>query len=278
MACDQPAKKSNVNLMSSNSSTTASSEFELPVYTFKILNTFKHDQKAFTQGLVFHKGVLYESTGGNGTSSLRKVELDTGKILQKIDLKKQYFGEGMTIFNNKIYQITWRDKTAFVYDLNSLILEKEFKYEGEGWGLTNDDKHLIVSDGTHIIKFIDPETFSVVKRIPVLRENGKPLFLLNELEFVKGEIWANIWHSEQTETGTTQGLLPNIAKPNYIARINPETGKVVGWIDLGGISPEDNSADGENTLNGIAFDNDNERIFVTGKKWKRLFEISLAAK
>lgn len=276
--CEKQAGNPNNNSMPANVTKATSSDTNLPVETYKIVNTFKHDPKAFTQGLIFRKGFLYESTGENGSSSLRKVELTTGKVLQKIDLEKKYFGEGMTILNDKVYQITWRDKVGFVYDLESLSLLKEFKYQGEGWGLTNDQKHLIMSDGTHIIKFIDPETFDVVKQIPVMQENGKPLFLLNELEFVKGEIWANIWHSEQLETGTTQGRLPNIGKPNFIARINPETGKVVGWIDLGGISPDDTSADSENTLNGIAYDSENDRIFVTGKNWKRLFEISLVSR
>ncbi len=277
-ACDEQTNKPNINPMDANVSKATSPDSPLQISTYKIVNTFKHDPKAFTQGLIFHKGFLYESTGENGSSSLRKVELATGKVLQKIDLQDKYFGEGMTILDDKVYQITWRDKIGFVYDLESLSLQKEVKYQGEGWGLTNDQKNLIMSDGTHIIKFIDPDTFDVVKRIPVMQENGKPLFLLNELEFVNGEIWANIWHSEQSETGTTQGRLPNIGKPNFIARINPDTGKVVGWIDLGGISPDDSLEDSENTLNGIAYDSENDRIFVTGKKWKRLFEIDLVPK
>jgi glutaminyl-peptide cyclotransferase len=173
--------------------------------------------------------------------------------------------------------LTWRDGKAFQYDLNDFKLLKEFNYQGEGWGLTNDETNLIMIDGTHIIKFIDPETFNVTRKIAVLQENGKPLFLLNELEYIKGEIWANIWHSEETQTGTYQGVLPNLGKPNYIARINPETGKIVGWIDLANISPDD-TTDSENTLNGIAYDAANDRIFVTGKKWKKLFEIKLKQK
>lgn len=277
-ACDRQADKPNINSMAANDAKSTSSDSQVPISTYKIINTFKHDPKAFTQGLIFHKGFLYESTGGNGTSSLRKVEIETGKVLQKIDLERKYFGEGLTVLNGKAYQLTWRDKIGFVYEMESLSLLREVKYQGEGWGLTNDQKNLIMSDGTHILKFIDPETFDVVKRIPVMQQNGKPLFLLNELEFVNGEIWANIWHSEQLETGTTQGRLPNIGKPNFIARIDPDTGKVVGWIDLGGISPEDSSEDSENTLNGIAYDAESDRIFVTGKQWKRLFEIRLVPK
>jgi glutaminyl-peptide cyclotransferase len=278
LACDKPKEKTNVTTMNVNSSKVSSSDSKLPIYTYQIVNTFKHDSKAFTQGLVFHKGFLYESTGENGSSSIRKVELETGKVLQKTDLEKKYFGEGMTILDGKAYQITWRDKTGFVYDLETLSVEKQVKYLGEGWGLTNNGKNLIMSDGTHVLKLIDPETFDVVKSIPVLRDNGTPLYLLNELEFVKDEIWANIWHSEETETGTTQGLLPNVGKPNLIARINAESGKVLGWIDLSGISPEDNADDSENTLNGIAYDAENDRIFVTGKRWKKLFEIRLLPK
>lgn len=184
----------------------------------------------------------------------------------------------MTVLNGKIYQISWRNGLAFVYDLNNFKLLKELKYTGEGWGLTTDGTNLLMSDGTHIIKVIDPETFKTVRSVPVLQENGKPLYLLNELEYVKGEIWANIWHSEEKQTGTTQGELPNIGKPNYIARINPESGRVVGWIDLANISPEDSEDDSENTLNGIAYDAGGDRIFVTGKNWKKLFEIKIKPK
>ena len=252
---------------------------KIPVYTYEIVNTFKHDPKAFTQGLAVHDGFLYESTGGDGgDSSLRKIELQSGKVLQKHQISDDYFAEGMTIFNGKIYQITWREKTAFVYDLNDFKLLKELSYQGEGWGLTHDGKNLIMSDGTHIIKFIDPETFQTVRTVAVLQDNGKPLFLLNELEYVKGEIWANIWHSEETATGTTQGQMPNIGKPNYIARIDPNTGKIVGWIDLDKISPADSGDDYGDTLNGIAYDEASDRIFVTGKNWRNLFEIKLKAK
>ena len=248
-----------------------------PVYTYEIVNTFKHDPKAFTQGLIFTNGFLYESTGQEGESSLRKVELASGKVVQKHDVDDDIFAEGMTVLNDKVYQITWQDGICFVYGLSDFKQQQTLKYNGEGWGLTNDGTNLIMSDGSHLIKFADPQTFKIVRTVPVLQDNGQPLFLLNELEYVKGEIWANIWHSEDKTTGTTQGQMPNIGKPNYIARINPESGRVVGWIDLAGISPED-SDDGENTLNGIAYDAAGDRIFVTGKNWKRLFEIKLKAK
>jgi len=280
LACDDKANRSNANLNvpDKTNANSAKNSVPVPVYTYEIVNTFKHDSKAFTQGLIFHNGFLYESTGQEGESTLRKVELESGKVLQKFKLDDEIFAEGMTVLNDKIYQISWRDQTAFVYDVNGLKPLKELKYVGEGWGLTNDGKNLIMSDGTHLLKILDPETFKIVRALPVLQEDGKPLYLLNELEFVKGEIWANLWHSEQKQTDTTQGSMPNIGKPNYIARINPESGKVVGWIDLADISPEDAGKDSENTLNGIAYDAGGDRIFVTGKNWKRLFEIKVKPK
>jgi len=276
---ETPSNRPNVNTNTVNTNKTANQTADkIPVYTYEIVNTFKHDSKAFTQGLVFQNGFLYESTGQEGDSSLRKVELQNGKILQKHDLKDDVFAEGMTILNGKIYQISWQDGIAFVYELNDFKLLQQFRYNGEGWGLTNDGTNLIMSDGTHLIKFVDPQTFKTVRTLPVFQDTGKPLYMLNELEYVKGEIWANIWHSEEKMTGTTQGNLPNIEKPNYIARINPETGKVVGWIDLANISPEDSGKDDENSLNGIAYDAAADRIFVTGKNWRKLFEIKLKAK
>lgn len=277
LACDTKSDNLNKSITNNSNSTVKKNDSSAPVYTYEIVNTYKHDPKAFTQGLVFHNGFLYESTGEEGKSSLRKVELESGKVLQKYDVDDQFFAEGMTIFGDKIYQLTWRSGKAFLYDLNDFKLQKEFNYQGEGWGLTHDGKNLIMSDGTHIIKFIDPETFNIIRKVAVLQENDKPLFLLNELEYVKGEIWANIWHSEEKQTSTYQGTLPNIGKPNYIARINPENGKVVGWIDLANISPDDYDG-GENTLNGIAYDAANDKIFVTGKNWKNLFEIKLKQK
>lgn len=276
LACDTKTETPNINANVVNGANTTEKKSAVPVYTYEIVNTFKHDPKAFTQGLIFHNGFLYESTGNYGESSLRKVEPESGKVVQKKDIDRKFFAEGMTILNDRIYQLTWKENTAFVYDLNFNPI-KEFRYQGEGWGLTHDRTNLIMSDGTHIIRFLDPETFNVVRTITVMQETGKPLFLLNELEYVKGEIWANIWHSEEAMTGTTQGRLPNIGKPNYIARINPESGKVVGWIDLANISPDDYD-DGEKTLNGIAYDEASDRIFVTGKEWKKLFEIKLIQK
>lgn len=242
---------------------------KIPVYTYEIVNAFKHDPKAFTEGLFYHDGFLYESTGQDGASSLRKVELETGKVVQKFDLPKEDFGEGITLFDGKIYQLTWREGICRVFDAASFKLLKELNYQGDGWGLTNDGKNLIMTDSTHVIRFLDPETLQTVRTIPVFREDGQPLMQINELEYIKGEIWANIWHSEEPQI---------LGKPNYLVRINPENGKILGWVDLGGISPEDVDRDPENTLNGIAYDAANDRIFVTGKDWKKLFEIKVIPK
>jgi glutaminyl-peptide cyclotransferase len=260
------ANKTSGNLTNANSTKTTTS---IPVYTYEIVNTFKHDSKAFTQGLFVHNGFLYESTGQYGDSTIRKVEIESGKVLQKQDLLEDYFAEGTTILNGKIYQLTWQDGKAFVYDAETFKLLKEFDYPGEGWGLTDDGKNLYMTDSTHIVRVVDPETFKTIRTLVVLREDGKPLMSINELEFIKGEIWANVWHSEKPET---------LGKPNYIARIDPQSGKLLGWIDLGGISPDDVERNSENTLNGIAYDEATDRIFVTGKKWKKLFEIKVKAK
>lgn len=238
---------------------------KVPVYTYEIVKTYKHDSQAFTQGLFFYNGFLYESTGQFGESELRKVELETGKVLQKIGLSKNSFGEGSTVLNDKIYQLTWQEGQGFVYDMNFKLVG-DFGYAGEGWGLTNDGKNPIMSDGTHILRVVEPDTFKTIRHIVVNNENGRPLMKLNELEFVKGEIWANVWHSEE------------IGKPNHIARIDANSGKLLGWIDLQGISPDDVKRDSENTLNGIAFDAATDRIFVTGKNWKNLFEIKIKPK
>jgi glutaminyl-peptide cyclotransferase len=267
---ENSVNRQNVNVNSTiNTNNTANSPSQttgkIPVYTYEIVKTFKHDSKAFTQGLVFHNGFLYESTGQKGDSTVRKVEINSGRVLQKQDLSDDYFAEGMTILNDRIYQVTWQENTAFVYDVNDFKLLKELKYQGEGWGLTDDGTNLIMSDGTHVIRIVDPETFKTTRTLVVLDENGKPLLDLNELEYVKGEIWANVWHSEK------------IGKPNHIARIDPNSGKLLGWINLQGISPDDVERDNENTLNGIAYDETSDRIFVTGKKWRNLYEIKLKA-
>jgi glutamine cyclotransferase len=243
----------NVNSAKSNTGVSLS--------TYEVLNTYNHDPRAFTQGLFFHNGFLYESTGGLGRSSLRKVEIETGKPLQKFDLAEDYFAEGAALLNGKIYQLTWQQEKAFVYDVETFQLLREINYKGEGWGLATDGKQLIMSDGTHVIRFVDPETFETARTVTVFQESGQPLMQINEMEFVRGEIWANVWHSEL------------IGKPNHIARIDPQSGKLLGWINLDGISPDDVKRGDENTMNGIAYDAATDRIFVTGKNWKKLFEI-----
>lgn len=273
LACggENPATNANINVRNTTANNSVDTSNAAPqtapagTLTYEIVNTYKHDSDAFTQGLVFYNGQLYESTGQYGESTLRKVDLTSGKVLQKQEVAEDYFAEGMTILNDKIYQLTWQEKTAFVYDLNFKLL-KESKYTGEGWGLTNDGTNLLLSDGTHVVRVVNPENFETVRTLVVNDERGRPLMKLNELEYVKGEIWANVWHSE------------DIGKPNHIARIDPKTGKFLGWIDLNGISPEDVERNSENTLNGIAYDAAGDRIFVTGKKWKKLFEIKVKPK
>ncbi len=256
-----------------NVSNTTIKPAALPVYGYEIIKTYPHDPKAFTEGLVYSDGFLYESTGQEGKSSLRKIDLETGKVLQKFDLPPQNFGEGISIVNGKIYQLTWRDGLCRVFDAKTFKLVKELHYQGEGWGLATDGSALYMSQGTHVIKVLEAETFKQAQTVPVMREDGKPLMNINELEWVKGEIWANVWHSETPDI---------LGKPNYIARIEPATGKLLGWINLAGISPDDQAkgndpydAKAENTLNGIAYDPIKDRIFVTGKNWKNLYEIKI---
>jgi glutaminyl-peptide cyclotransferase len=240
----------------------------VPVSTYEIVKTYPHDAKAFTQGLVYRDGFLYESTGEYEESTLRKVNLETGKVVQQHKVPDEYFAEGMTIMGDKIYQLTWRERTVFVYNLADFRLLREIRYNDEGWGLTHDGTNLYATNRTHVIKVLNPENFETVRTLVVNDENGRPLMKLNELEFVKGEIWANIWHSEE------------IGKPNHIARIDPSTGELKGWVDLTNISPDDQRGDSrsENTLNGIAYDEAGDRIFVTGKNWKNLYEIKIKPK
>lgn len=230
--------------------------FRVQNYTYEIVNVFPHDPSAYTQGLVYHQGVLYESTGLNGSSSLRKVELQTGRVLQRINVPAQFFAEGLALFNNKLFQLTWQSQRAFVYDLDSFNMLNTFNYTGEGWGLTHDGRVLIMSDGTNQIRFLNPDTFAVQRTINVL-DNGRPIQQLNELEYIKGEILANIYQTER------------------IARIDPQHGRVTGWINLAGLLPYEDRARGVDVLNGIAYDEAGDRLFVTGKLWPKLFEIRL---
>jgi len=225
-------------------------------FTYRVVNAYPHDRNAFTQGLVFEDGVLYEGTGRQGYSTLRRVDLASGDVLQICQLPDRFFGEGITIFGERIIQLTWQSGVGFVYDRNSFELLEEFHYPTEGWGITHDGQRLIMSDGTSTLRFWNPETFEEIGRIEVRDQDG-PVTRLNELEYVQGEIYANVWQTDR------------------IARIAPDTGKVIGWIDLAGIlSPEDRS-EPVDVLNGIAYDAENDRLFVTGKLWPRLFEIEL---
>jgi glutaminyl-peptide cyclotransferase len=224
--------------------------------TYKIIHTYPHDPNAYTQGLIYLDGHLYESTGLNGHSSLRMVDLDSGRVLQSVPVPSQYFAEGLTNWGSTLIQLTWQSHIAFVYDRFSFRLLRTLRYDGEGWGLTQDGKNLILSDGTATLRFLDPTTFREVRRV-VVKDGGTPIMQLNELEYVRGEIYANVWHSDR------------------IARIAPESGKVLGWIDLTGILPDSQRSDPEAVLNGIAYDAVHSRLFVTGKLWPRLFEIKV---
>ncbi|MGI8916962.1 MAG: glutaminyl-peptide cyclotransferase [Pyrinomonadaceae bacterium] len=221
---------------------------------YQIVNVFPHDADAYTQGLVFTDGVLLESTGREGHSSLRRVEVQTGRVLNQVNVPRPYFAEGLALLNGKLYQLTWQHGVGFIYDAASLIKLGEFNYSGEGWGLTADGSSLILSDGSHRIRFLDPETFATRKTINVL-DSGRVIDSLNELEFIKGEIFANIWHNDR------------------IARIDPNTGRVNGWINLAGLREASGATVEEGVLNGIAYDAAADRLFVTGKLWPKLFEI-----
>ena len=226
-----------------------------PVHRYDIVNTYPHDPEAFTQGLVYRDGVLFESTGLAGRSTLRKVQLETGKVLQRIDVDKKYFAEGLTDWGNRLIQLTWVTNVGFVYDLSSFARVQTFAYDGEGWGLTQDGRRLIMSDGTPALRFLDPQTWKVTGRITV-RDRGTPVQRLNELEFVDGLVYANVWTTDR------------------IAMIDPASGEVKGWIDLTGLMPPAFTA-GDAVLNGIAYDAARRRLFVTGKLWPRLFEIRI---
>jgi glutamine cyclotransferase len=222
-------------------------------YGYKVVKRYPHDRTAFTQGLEYHEGFLYEGTGLNGRSTLRKVKLETGEVLQQVRLGNAFFGEGITVLPHEIVQLTWQSGMGFVYDRDTLKMSRSFTYPGEGWGLTNDGKRIFMSDGTAQIRRWDPSTLQEQQRITV-REGGKEIASLNELEWVKGEIYANVWQTDR------------------IARISPEDGRVLGWINLAGILEESERAQAD-VLNGIAYDAAKDRLFVTGKLWPTVFEI-----
>jgi glutamine cyclotransferase len=222
---------------------------------YEVVNNFPHDPEAFLQGLVWHNG-FFESTGQLGRSSLRRVEYPTGKVLQQVNLNSQYFGEGLAMVDNRLIQLTWQSHRGFVYDRDSFELLGEFRYDTEGWGLTYDGKSLVLSDGTDVLTFINPNSFKPTRKVSV-KFNGTALHDLNELEYINGEIWANVWHTDR------------------IVRIDPTSGQVKSYLNLAGILPEEEKSDPEAVLNGIAYDAQGKRIFVGGKLWPRIFEIRL---
>lgn len=229
----------------------------VPIYGYQIVRSYPHDPQAFTQGLSYHEGFLYEGTGLNGRSSIRKVKLENGEVLQIQNIDDQYFGEGIAVWRDSIVQLTWQSQIGFVYDLGTFQRKRSFTYRGEGWGLTHDGKRLIMSDGQSdgTLRYIDPATMEGAGKLTV-RDGNRPVAGLNELEFVKGEIFANVWQTYR------------------LARISATTGQVVGWIDLKGLlSPRE--AANVDVLNGIAYDAAGDRLFVTGKLWPRLFEIRI---
>lgn len=227
-----------------------------PLMTYEIINEYPHDPRAFTQGLIYLDGDLFESTGRYGESTLRKVNLESGEVLQQVSLPEAYFAEGLTAWDDTLVQLTWREGTGFVYQQDDFELLGEFSYETEGWGLTHDGEHLIMSDGTQYLYFLDPETFNSVGRVAV-RDQGEEIFQLNELEYIHGEVFANIW------------------KTDKIVRIDPADGTVTGWIDLAGLLPQQERRPDTDVLNGIGYDADQDRLFVTGKRWPKLYEIRL---
>lgn len=226
-----------------------------PVYTYRLIRQYPHDPTAYTQGLIYRSNTLYESAGLRGQSSLRRVVLETGEITQRIDIPAPYFAEGLTEFDGKLYQLTWQEQTGFIYTLESLQQIGTFSYPTEGWGLTDDKRQLIMSDGSDHLYLLDPTSLQVIANLSVRDERG-PVYRINELEYIEGEIWANIYQT------------------TCIARIDPQTGQVVGWIDITGLNDPVNHP-GAEVPNGIAYDADDKRIFITGKWWDSLYEIEI---
>lgn len=252
-----PSNPDNANASSSNNISNPNDNFT-PIFSYKIIDVFPHDPEAFTQGLVWEDGFLYEGTGLYGDSSLRKVELETGKILQLYQLSDDFFGEGITIFKERIYQLTWKEQIGFIYDADSFQLLETFSYSHEGWGITHDEKYLIISDGSPVLHFVDPLTFQEVKQVKV-HDRQTPVYRINELEYIKGKIFANIWQTD------------------LIAIISPESGEVFAWADLSDILENVNIKINQpiDVLNGIAYDSLNDRLFVTGKWWPVIFQIEI---
>lgn len=229
-----------------------------PEYGYKVVRAYPHDRGAFTQGLEYRGGYLYESTGLEGRSSVRRVKLETGEVLGLTSIPAPLFGEGITVLNKLIVQLTWRHGTGFVYEQDSFKRLRQFQYTGEGWGLTNDGRQIYMSDGTADIRVWDGSSLKELRRLRV-RDGTAPVMNLNELEFVRGEVWANVWQTER------------------VARISPNDGRVLGWIDLAGLLPPSEQV-GVDVMNGIAYDSMGDRLFVTGKLWPKIFEIKLVPK
>ncbi|MGH9736071.1 MAG: glutaminyl-peptide cyclotransferase [Candidatus Acidiferrales bacterium] len=238
---------------------TTGTEFQPKLYGYRVVRVYPHDPNAFTQGLIYFNGHLYESTGLRGRSSLRMVDLQTGAVRRRFDLSSQLFGEGLTNWKDTLVQLTWMAQTGFVYDRQTFRLLKTFHYEGEGWGLTQDGVHLIMSDGSSSLRFLDTKTFQIVKRVTV-SDRGAEVRNLNELEYVHGRVYANVWQTDR------------------IAIISPENGRVDAWIDLTGLRPITTSGDTDAVLNGIAFDSEHDQLFITGKLWPDVFQIQLVQK
>jgi glutaminyl-peptide cyclotransferase len=232
---------------------TAQRAQDAPVYGYEVVNVYPHDREAFTQGLLYRDGVLYESTGLNGRSSLRKVQLETGKILQQVSVSSRYFAEGLTDWGARLVQLTWNTNVGFVYDRGSFKQQQTFSYTGEGWGLARDEKRLIMSDGSSTLRFLDPQTFTVTGQVQVA-DGSTPVRDINELEVIDGQVYANVWLTDR------------------IAIIAPESGRVTAWINLAGLMAK-TGLSGDAVLNGIAYDASRKRLFVTGKLWPSLFEI-----
>jgi glutamine cyclotransferase len=257
------ARPTQTTATASTESQETPSPVQIPVYTYRVVRAYPHDRRAFTQGLVFEDGILYESTGGSrwspailGQSTLRKVELETGKVLESKPLSPELFGEGIAVVEDRIVQLTWKARVGFVYSKSSLARIKQFTYSTEGWGMTYDGRRLIISDGSETLYFWEPETLQEIGRL-VVRANGAPVTWLNELEYIDGEIYANIWQTER------------------LARISPESGEVLAWVNLTGLLDPADRDSTVDVLNGIAYDAEGGRLFVTGKGWPKLFEIEL---
>jgi glutaminyl-peptide cyclotransferase len=229
---------------------------ESHVITFEVAATYPHDRRAFTQGLVFEGETFLEGTGLYGESTLRRVNIDTGEVTRSVPLASSHFGEGVALLNGRVYQITWRSGVCFLWQASDFAAQGQLTYTGEGWGLTHDGRELVMSDGTDTLRWRDPTSFAVTKSLAV-RDAGKPVRLLNELEWVQGEVWANVWHDTR------------------IARIDPASGEVRGWLDLAPLVPSEVAGDSEAVLNGIAYDATRDRIYVTGKNWPVLYELKL---